>query len=197
MKLGLLLTLTLLSPFVYAAEECEPPNPNTGLHRCAAGIDSSLLERSASQKMSEWCWAAAISNVLAFYGHPVSQLRIVKEAWGTVANMPGYPAQIFASLNREWTDDDGASFTVDTETSTFLHDITAYEDMEEDRPIILGALGHAVVLTRMTVLKNAADEPIRLLEVVVRDPWPGRGKRIFTPYEWGSVRVGFRINVSD
>jgi len=31
----------------------------------------------STQQQDEWCWAASISNVFAYHGHPVSQARIV------------------------------------------------------------------------------------------------------------------------
>src|SRR5690348_17365423 len=80
---------------------CSPFNA-AGVQQCEAGIESSILDVTASdtQHASEWCWAACIQAVFSYYGHEVSQERIVKESWGDIVNMPGSPSLIMRALNR-------------------------------------------------------------------------------------------------
>jgi len=71
---------------------CTPFAPN-GVQQCEAGIDSSILDVTASdrQHATQWCWAACIEAVFTYYGHPVTQERIVGDIWGGIVNMPGSP----------------------------------------------------------------------------------------------------------
>ena len=79
-----------------AEQQCNAPVPTPtpmGIHpveMCTAGIPS-ISFKQAYQEMNEWCWAACISMVFDFYGHPVDQKRIVQETWGVVTDMPALP----------------------------------------------------------------------------------------------------------
>lgn len=86
-----------------------------GRQGCIVGIPTDRINRIAaitgtSQEQSEWCWAASISMLFGYYGHPVSQEQIVRQAFGQLVNMPGSPALISQALNREWVDTRGKHF---------------------------------------------------------------------------------------
>src|SRR5262249_40158674 len=99
----------VLGKDVLAEETCVPVAPY--ISRCTAGIPTLRLNGiTAYQQQSEWCWAACIQMVFAFYGHRVPQRRIVKETWGEIVDMPGQPEQILADLNRSWMDEDDKKF---------------------------------------------------------------------------------------
>lgn len=167
---------------------------------CDAGIPSGELDVTAQlepnvQLQSNWCWAAAISGVFAYYGHPVSQARIVREAYGGIANLRGSAQAIMGSLNRTWVDDQGRSFrvTADTFSSNWM---TAAQDLAQSRPLIVGSLGHAMVLTAAEYLRyaNGAGE---IRGVIVRDPWPTHPRRrALTPEEAAGVQMLIRIRVT-
>lgn len=182
----------LLGTSSWSEEGCVPIAPYVS--RCTAGIPSKMIHVSALQKSSEWCWAACIEMVFAYYGHRVPQARIVKETWGAIVNMPGQPGQILADLNRDWTDEDGKKFTSYGDSST-ANAATAIEDLCKNRPLILGTLGHAVVLTALTSDVNNVTRAWQVVAATVRDPWPGRGKRILTPLEWYNINFAARIFV--
>lgn len=44
---------------------------------CISQVDFTQFAQTAymTQQQDEWCWAASISMLFSFYGHPVSQLR--------------------------------------------------------------------------------------------------------------------------
>jgi hypothetical protein len=133
--------------------------------------------------------------VFAYYGHRVSQQRIVKEVWGRVVNMPGLPSQILSDLNRAWKDDRGGSFTSQGD-SLSANAFSAVKDLENDQPLIVGAMGHAMVLTALTGELHAQSGAWRIVEAVVRDPWPGRGgRRVLSPAEWRNINFAARIRV--
>jgi hypothetical protein len=163
---------------------------------CTTGI-SSMTFKQAFQQRNEWCWAACISMVFEYYKHAVDQQRIVKETWGTVADMPGMPGDIMRDLNRRWTDDGGRAFECQADTFSANAD-TAVQDLINDHPLIIGALGHATVLTAITSEVDMATSQYEIREVIVRDPMPGRGgRRQLTPMEWRSIEFAARIRVMD
>ena len=166
-----------------------------GTRTCTVGIRSSLIHIAAAsetQHQSQWCWAACIAMVFRYYGHAVSQERIVLEAFGAIADMPAYPNHILAALNRQWIDDAGSGFHAQAD-SWSTNVVTAATDLADDMPLIVGAFNHACLLTSMTYTGNQMD--VVLNEAIVRDPWPGRGCRSLSLYEWNSIAFAARIRV--
>ena len=130
-----------------AALNCGPfvPTQFGPIQTCDAGIPSGALDVTARiepnvQLQSQWCWAASISGVFAYYGHPVSQARIVREAYGSVVNMRGSPQAIMGSLNRPWVDDAGRPFRVTSDVFS-SNWVTAAQDLAQGMPLIVGSLG--------------------------------------------------------
>lgn len=187
---------------VFAAKQCGTPvstmtpmGPQP-IEVCTAGI-SSITFKQAFQQQNEWCWAACISMVFAYYKHAVDQERIVKETWGTVANMPGLPRDILRDLNKRWTDDAGHAFQCNGDVYS-VNVNTAVEDLIEDHPLIIGAMGHATVLTAIISQVDTATSQYEIEQVIVRDPWPGSGgRRPLTQREWASINFAARIRVTD
>lgn len=167
---------------------------------CDAGIPSHNLDVTAQlepnvQLESNWCWAAAISGVFAFYGHPVSQERIVREAYGGVGNMRGTTRAIMRSLNRDWVDDSNHSFrvTADAYSSNW---ITAAQDLAQNHPLIVGSLGHAMILTAAEYVRDEEGQG-QIRGVIVRDPWPTNPRRrTLTTQEAYGVQMLIRIRVT-
>jgi hypothetical protein len=108
-------------------------------------------------------------------------------------NMPGEPEQILESLNRPWTDESGRAFTV-TGSAFGANPLTASQDLANDIPLLIGSLGHAMVLTSLTYLRDAYGRGEVTL-AVVRDPWPGRGRRPLTAQEWYNTNLLLRVRV--
>jgi hypothetical protein len=178
---------------------CTPFN-QFGVQGCEAGIDSSLFSVKAfdTQHATEWCWAASIEMVFAYYGFRVPQDRIVKETWGEIVNLPAMsPFQILNDLNREWVDDNGKAFRAFGTTYT-ANPITAAQDLAADMPLIIGTLGHAMVLTALVYNRNLYGAGF-VTSAVVRDPWPRPGfvdgRRILAAQEWGNTSFLVRIRV--
>ncbi len=178
----------------FADLRCTQPTPPYWIQQCEVGLPSWQAGMVyAPQRMSQWCWAACIHMVFAHYGHRVPMAEIVRQAWGRVIDMPGHPAQILGSVNRPWRDQRGRAFRAfgDVYSANF---VTAARDLADGRPLIIGSLGHAMVLTAMTYdrLPNGSGRPLRL---IVRDPWPGRGRRPLAPREAANVSLLVRITV--
>ena len=79
---------------------------------CTAEVEFQRFVQTAhmSQRMSQWCWAASISMVFSYLGHPVSQPRIVAEVYGSLLNIPQPGYLLAQQLNRSWLDDWGRPF---------------------------------------------------------------------------------------
>src|SRR5262249_54150765 len=146
-------------------------------------------KKYAPQEKPEWCWAACVSMLFAYYHHPVSQERIVKEVYGAPVNRPSGPGFVLASLlNRTWKDDHGDEFhsrligVFDPMFWQFtLDNVMLVRALEQAKPLIMGVGGHAVVLTAVDYLPTPMSPTI--LGAGVFDPWPGMGARRLSPRE--------------
>lgn len=152
-----------------------------------------------NQQMSEWCWAACISMVFRFHGHPVSQPRIVAEAYGGVANLPaGSGITIAQALNRHWTDDLGRPFTAHL---AGVYDVSAgintldnaqiTRELTANRPMIVANTHHAMVMTAIQYY-DRSPEPV-VASVGVFDPWPGNGAHALSPPELVPAHLGGQL----
>lgn len=173
-----------------AATQCSPTICETSLsfRRFAA--------RYEPQYQSQWCWAACISMVFGHYGYRVAQERIVTEAYGAPVDMPAVNGFVIASaLNRVWIDDRGREFEASLEAVfdvmagySTLDNIGIVDALDEGNPIIVGARGHAVVMTSVQYINTPVGPNI--VRVGVFDPWPGRGPRWLAPDEMVPVPRG-------
>jgi len=170
-------------------------NPFGG-RTCEAGIDPKKMDTAyASQEHSKWCWAACLEMVFTYWGHPLSQPNIVRQTWGAVVNMPAQPIQIVHDLNRSWVDDDEDSFDVVGDTLS-ANAVTASQDLAAGYPLILGSLGHAMVLTAITYEGIPNTGMARVIGATVRDPWPGQGRRRLSAQEYMGTLLLARIRIS-
>ena len=165
---------------------------------CNAYIDGTISYIVAvdvgGQHLTQWCWAACIEMVFRYWGYSVSQERIVEETWGTIVNLPGQPYQILSNLNRPWVDDNGRSFSV-TGDSYSANPVTAAQDLVNNMPLIIGTLGHAMVLTSIEYLRDMYGN-VQPVTATVSDPGPGNGLRYLSPQEFYGANFLARIRVS-
>lgn len=173
------------------------PFVQPGVQQCEAGIESSVAHVSAAavggQHLSQWCWAACIEMVFRYYGHHVPQERIVADTWGGIVNLPGQPWQILANLNRDWIDEEGEAFSVAGDVFS-ANPVTAAQDLASDMPLIIGTMGHAMVLTSVVYIRDQFGNG-NVRAAIVRDPWPGRGRRVLSAQEWYGTSFLARIRV--
>ncbi len=181
-----------------AALHCGDDQYN-GVRTCTAGIRSSLIVSSAAnttQYSSQWCWAACVQGLFRFYGHSLSQETIVRQVYGGLVDMPVSGAQLLRILNGTWSDDRGVRFRVQADGMSATAE-TAAHDLANDMPLIIGTYSHAVVLTAMTYafVPSPYGVQTQILDAVVRDPWPGRGRRSLSVGEWQSIVFAARVRV--
>jgi len=169
------------------------------LLQCEVGIDPLIASLTASavggQHLNQWCWAACIETVFRYYGYIVPQAFIVKQTWGAIVDSPADLSEILSNLNRLWVDANGRRFFVSGDVLS-ANPVTAAQDLSQDMPLIIGTMGHAMVLTSLRWLTNVYGESI-VTDAVVRDPSPNAGRRILSIEEWYSTSFLARIRVCD
>lgn len=173
-----------------------------GFRTCTVGVTIGLP--IARQRCPEWCWAACIEAIFTFHGHPTKQERIVEKVFGNAATChAAIGPQIVAAIDGDWKDDRDDSFEASAEVlwdAQFAFGrpdavLQAARELEADNPLILGALGHATVLTAMTYSGNGV--AVQLNQLVVRDPFPGNpNRRNFTPQEAFATQFLAKVTVN-
>jgi len=177
-----------------AALSCREPMAPYGVQACVAGIPQQEMDTVyATQQQTEWCWAACIEMVFTYWGHPVDQVEIVRQTWGQIVNMPAQPGQIIADLNRAWRDRNGNPFRSQGDVFS-ANGATAAQDLAVGMPLIIGSMGHAMVLTAVSY-NRAPNSQGQVTGAVVRDPWPGRGRRMLSGQEAAAAMLLARIRV--
>ncbi|MGJ8685758.1 MAG: papain-like cysteine protease family protein [Nonlabens sp.] len=168
-----------------------------GVQRCVAGIESSILDIVASdtQNESQWCWAASIQGIFQYYGYYLTQEDIVLQTWGKLINMPSQANEMLSVLNRSYIDRNGNVFSV-TATAYNVSHANAASDLSTDNPLIIGTMGHAMVLTAVEYLRDLNGNG-EIVNATVRDPWPENSRRRnLTPQEWYSTNLLIRIRIN-
>jgi hypothetical protein len=169
--------------------------------RCTVGVD--VLVGTARQEYQHWCWAACIQAVFAIAGYKVGQRRIVEKVFGMDVDRAAAGPQIVTAVDGQWIDDNNRSFEAD---ATVLWDsqysfgrpdavLQAARELEKGRPLIVGALGHATLLTAMSYAGDGFNV-VRLEQLVVRDPWPGNpNRRVLSLQEALGTQFLTQVNV--
>lgn len=159
---------------------------------CSVGLPSGYVEFvAARQRSSQWCWAACIEMAFAARGFIIPQEVFVRETWGDMVNMPGQPWQIVNALNRAYVDVKGRRFQAQGDVLTVNLD-TMIDDLLHRQTLIVGALGHATMLTGLGWVTDGWSKYVH--DAVVRDPWPYQpSRRSLSAQEWFGIRFAVRI----
>lgn len=182
--LALLSALLLLAPRgVLATEVCGEPNA-AGIQLCSSGLDAAqIAQMRIVQEKSQWCWAASIAMVFSHHGFRVAQEDIVRTQFSDAADQPLHATLLAPAAQRAWKDQGGRSFFASVTTGDALarrflfKDDTVIRELRAQRPLIVGALGHAMVLVQVHWERFTAQDAVRIVGGVVIDPAPGKGVR--------------------
>src|ERR1700731_130065 len=151
--------------------------------------------QASEQEASEWCWAASIQAVLAYYGIQRGQSDIVLATFGRVDNVPARsPEVLYRTLNNFQIAGDSVEIVRSQwATGNYLTATMLDNELRANHPIITWFMngpssGHSVVIYSADF---AADgEPYR---VKYFDPWPGKGFQTTTAQPFGSQIVAFFV----
>jgi hypothetical protein len=183
-----------LPRFASAATTCEPA-PQGAL--CTSQVDFMSFAETAfmSQQQSQWCWAASLSMLYAYYQHPVSQSRLVDEVYGGAQNIPASSYTIASKLNGCFVDDAGDSFqsilVAAYDAQAGINAISNQQiiaALDQGRPLIIGTRSHAMVLTAIQYYQTPQGPFV--VAAGVFDPWPGVGARALETDELSPVESG-------
>ncbi|MFN3725262.1 MAG: hypothetical protein ACK4SZ_03040 [Allosphingosinicella sp.] len=195
-----------LIPTSAKAELVCSPFDAWGIQQCTVGIPMPAIEAShvgSRQEMQNWCWAACISSIFSWHGHPVAQHRIVEKIFGGYADLPATGEQIFYAVSGDWIDDNGSPFRAHAgvllDANYSFRDPNAAplmaEDLAQRYPLIVGASGHATVVTALSYVQDVYRR-YQITEVVIRDPWPlSPSRRALTPTEMNNAILLTRVRV--
>lgn len=196
-----ILLALIVSLSANAASSCQTIyDPYYGYRtQCTAGVNFAQFQTFAyqSQYQSQWCWAAAISMLYAYNGFQVDQQRIVNEAYGGIVNLPAQGWRLAQNLNRDWVDNQGKRFRSRLsglydvyQNVVGITDAQIINQLSNGSPLIIGAGGHAMVLTEVSYYLNAYGAFDGYAYAAVFDPWPGRGARYLTAQEFSRADLG-------
>lgn len=201
-----LITTAVLADRSEAAGSCSPFD-GMGVQTCTVGLPIpafSITPLAETQRMRNWCWAACISNIFAWYGRPVTQSDIVDKIYGSDIDQPASGEQIFNAVNGSWTDSYGRPFHAQAgplldKNFSFSNPYAAAimsVDLLNDQPLIIGTEGHATVLTAMTYF-NTVWGGQGILNLTVRDPWPyNENRRSLTQTEFQNASLVMQLRIS-
>lgn len=177
------LAAALLLPRLARAEiACQPWGD--GAEVCQAGLKFAPDMKTAEQECPYWCWAACIEAIFAIDGFRIGQQEIVSRAYGQAVCTAADGPTIANAVSGQWRDGAGRRFTagcnvvLDAQYGVWRNDapLLAARELEAGRPLILGALGHAVLLTAMSFGRDGYGNT-QVGELVIRDPWPTNPNR--------------------
>lgn len=167
----------------HAGVQCSPADAR-GIQRCKAGLaEAQVQEMQRTQEKSQWCWAASISMILAHHGLAVSQEEVVRRQYPDLADRGVTGADISQMLSRSWGDGGGRSFfpissVGDADARRFdVGPLTLIQELADERPMIFGAQGHAMVLVQVEYERPSPNGAVRITSATVIDPTPGKGVR--------------------
>lgn len=168
---------------------CQPYGEGTEV--CQVGLRLAPEAITAQQECEFWCWAACIESIFALRGFTVSQAEIVQRVYDQPVCAPAVGTVIAEAASGDWLSRDGRHFRastsvlIDANEGIYRDDAAflAAAELKANRPLIVGAMGHAVLLTALTYAHDGNGN-YEILEAVVRDPWPTNpNRRVLTQQE--------------
>lgn len=136
---------------------------------------------AASQRSSNWCWAASLQMIFNYYGVNISQEQIVYRSYGIdpQGNLPNWAGSfevITANLNNWNIDNFGRRYSVSANLNWGAPSpVYLIQELAAQRPVLVGYqsgpnTGHAVVITACSFTQTNFGPIIN--SIVVRDPFP-------------------------
>jgi ABC-type bacteriocin/lantibiotic exporter with double-glycine peptidase domain len=174
--------LGLLPLASQAQAHCTPAEAN-GAQRCRAHLPAAVMQSiQKTQEKSQWCWAAAIAMILSRHGVTVSQEEVVRRQFGDALDMAASGEAITRLLSSSWRGAGGQEVYARTAVGdreakrAQLTNARLVEELAQQRPLLFGTEGHAMVLVGVEY-ERTAQGAVRITGGMVIDPAPGQGLR--------------------
>ncbi|WP_395708714.1 hypothetical protein [Reyranella sp.] len=197
--LGSMSALAAISPVsALAGTRCLPAS--FGIRTCEVSLPYQAGV-AATQNCDSWCWAACIQMVFSTYGKGVAQEAAAKRLFNSYKCEGATVDQIVQTITGEWRDWRGVPFHasarmlpkagmaiaissgsdgnrppgyIDQMWSSSGGARQIIHELENGRPLINLAAGHATVIVGATYQQNELFQsgPIGLNKIVILDPWP-------------------------
>jgi hypothetical protein len=164
-----------------------------------ASVNMVQLQQAVStQQCEQWCWAASISMMFGFYGHPLSQAAIVAATYGNVVCLPANSSTtIGVDLSRPWLDANRRPFTSQVIAAydyfngfnTFGGNSSIVAALQANNPMLYCNRSHAMVLYSVSYVDGPSGPDIQRADVI--DPWPSSPRaHALTPAELFRADLG-------
>lgn len=137
------------------------------------------------------CWLACLQMASKFQGADIPAAALLKELYE--GKLPKTPWQDTGINGKQARDVKGKSMQFALEKLQ-VRAAEAAELLSENQPIIIGSLGHPVLLTSMTYTGDLLGG-MTLVDATVLDPAPGKGTRVLSSPDWINVSFAARISV--
>lgn len=159
------------------AQNCGVVPPGVMVCRAEVNIPQ-LIAAINTQQCPEWCWAASISMIFSFYGHPIDQKEIVRQMFGNVVCFPaGSTLTIASALSRAWRDANGNVFRSRVVAAydpangiNAINNTIIVNELQNDNPLLYCNQSHAMVNYLVDYTPTPSGPYVRAVGVV--DPWP-------------------------
>jgi Papain-like cysteine protease AvrRpt2 len=131
------------------------------------------------QETPVWCWAASLSALFGYFGHPIDQKRIVARYFPPPGITSGPPWVMRDALNTTWVDDQGNSFKVSSPITnlyppagpTQVNNVDIIRALDNEIPVFYGDTTHAMVLVQADYF-IAPDGTPQIVGGGAVDPYP-------------------------
>lgn len=168
----------------WAADEVCAPEDSRGVRLCRAGLPPPAVANIVlTQSQSQWCWAASLSMVLAHHGAAVPQEEVVRSRFAGLEDRAATADDLAGLLARRWPSNQGHPLAFEwrplggASPASLARLVGALDELRQDRPVILGARGHLMVLVAVAFERYTREDAIRIVGGTVIDPAPGAGVR--------------------
>jgi hypothetical protein len=188
-------TALLLSQTACLNNPITNPNPTSNGTQSASVSTSQLNQVIMTQQCEQWCWAACISMMFGFYGHPITQAEIVLATYGNVVCLPS-GTTIGSDINRAYIDDRGVLFQSQITAAydfvfgvNLFDNLTVVNQLQTNNPLLYCNTHHAMIVYAVDYIPTPGEPNIVAVHVV--DPWPFSPRtHTLTPPEMVPAHLG-------
>jgi hypothetical protein len=154
---------------------------------CSAKCNNELY--NIFQKKTNWCWAASMEMIFDYWGHDISQEKIVKEVYGNEQDITINVQDMEKISYIPWQE--GQS-KIKMQLNKIYEIADVIKNLENDGPVIICTNKHAVVLKELQYYADSGKQ-IRINGAVINDP--ARGEIQLNRKGWNEIIFAYSIYI--